>query len=138
MAVNFTDGGDYVVFYMDGKTMIGMFHTSDNIPNSITVSGGTHDSLGYYGRGQDGVDNESCYYVVNPCVIDQKLTIPTSGSAKLTWELTPMFFKDLINATDTNYASVAVAIPKSKAIITNIGGDIIDQELLSAYKELTE
>jgi hypothetical protein len=128
MAINFTDGSDYVVFHFSGNTYIGRFHTS--VPSQVTATGGTHDSLTY---------DENCYYVENPAKVDADLTIPASGSAELNWKITPVLFRDLVNTSaDTNYNSIVFTYPKSQVAISNIGGDIIDATLLSAYKELCE
>jgi hypothetical protein len=128
MAINFSDGSDYVVFHYSGSTYIGRFHTS--VPSQISVTGGTHDTLKY---------EEGCYFVENPARVEADLTIPPSGSAELEWKITPVLFKDLVNTSaDTTYSSVFFTYPKSQVAICNIGGDIIDATLLSAYKELCE
>jgi hypothetical protein len=128
MAINFTDGSDYAIFAFAGKTYIGNFSTS--VPMEVSADGGTHSSLGY---------DQECYFVSNPAEIETTLTIPASGSAELNWKITPVLFKDLVNTSaDTNYNSIVFTYPKSQVAISNIGGDIIDATLLSAYKELCE
>lgn len=129
MAINFsgTEQADYVVYQYNGKTFIGKFYISP--PSEVTATGGTHASLGY---------TSSSYYVKNPCEIELNLSIPSTGSADLTWTLKPFFYKELISANETNYKSFVLTIPKALVSISNVGGDIIDSSLLSAYKELCE
>ena len=132
MAVDFTETNgknEYVIFLLDGKTMIGKFHVDE--PAEIAATGGVHASL----MG----DTSDYYYVENPAEIEMTLTIPPSGSADLFWKIKPMFYnKDLVGSSDSLYTSAFFTIPKSKVSLSNIGGTAIDATLLSAYKSLCE
>ena len=131
--IDFSDGSEYVIYQNSGKTYIGKFYkisdVEKDIPAQIQVTGGVHDSLGY---------DTNCYYVENPALIEADLTIPASGSAELSWKITPVFFKDLISSSESDYSSVFFTYPKSQIAICNIGGSVIDETLMRAYKELCE
>jgi hypothetical protein len=128
MAINFSDGSDYVIYMAWGKTYIGKFYKSGaSKPGNFGATGGTHASLGY---------DSTSYIIENPCEIELDLSIPSTGSAQLAWKLKPAFYKDLIGTTDTNYHTFVFSLPRSQVAISNVGGDIIDSTLLAAYEEL--
>lgn len=127
MAINFTDGSDYAVFSYSGNTYIGKFYVE--VPMEVSADGGTHSSLGY---------TDECYFVANPAEIETTLTIPSSGSAELSWKVKPVFYKDLVGSEDSKYRNIVFTYPKSQVALGSIGGDIIDAKLLAAYKELCE
>lgn len=126
--IDFSKGSEYVIFSHYGKTMIGKFYKS--APAIVTQSKGIHDSLPYSGV--------SVFYVANPAVIEWDLSIPSGDSAELSWKITPLYFKPMINSTSSNYNEVIVTYPMDSIAITTIGGTIINSTLLAAYKELCE
>lgn len=130
--IDFSKGSEYVIFSHYGKTMIGKFYKDDpdNKPAIITQTGGIHSSLPY--------SNVSVFYVANPAVIEWDLTIPSGDSAELSWRITPLYFKPMINSNSSNYNEVIVTYPMASIAITTIGGSIINSTLLAAYKELCE
>lgn len=127
MAIDFSDGSDYVIYTTSGKTFIGKFHKG--IPSDITRENGIHNVLGY---------ETGSYIVENPAEIIFNLQIPPTGSADLKWTIHPIFYNDMIGSNESDYRSIFFTYPKSQIAISSIGGDIIDSELLSAYKELCE
>lgn len=130
--IDFSKGSEYVIFSHYGKTMIGKFYKSlENKPAIITQTDGIHSSLPYS-------DDVSVFYVANPAVIEWDLTIPSGDSAELSWKITPLYFKPMINSTSSNYNEVIVTYPMASIAITTIGGTIINSTLLAAYKELCE
>ena len=130
MAINFTDGSDYVIYQYCGKTYIGKFYTS--APAQVLTASGTHGSLG----GSVHFTSDNYYFVENPAELEIELSIPSTGSAELSWKIKPAFYKELVSNTDSNYGSFFFTYPKQMIAISNFGGDIIDSTLLAAYEEL--
>lgn len=128
-SIDFTDGSDYVIYQYSGKTFIGKFYkdSASTKPSQVTVSGGTHATLGF---------DSNCYYIENPAELEIELSIPSTGSAELTWKIKPAFYKELIASNNADYKTFIFTVPKSLVAISNVGGDIIDSTLLAAYEEL--
>ena len=98
----------------------------------MAETSGTHGSLG----GTTHFVKDNYYFVENPAELEIELSIPSTGSAELTWKVKPAFYKELISSDESNYASFFFTYPKSLIAISNLGGDTIDSTLLAAYEEL--
>lgn len=133
MAVSISvNGYETVLFAWAGKTMIGKIYKNSDIETydiaSKTILG---DMIG------TSASNYSNHYIVhNPCEVVFNISKPVTGSAELTWELKPYFYKDLI--ADSGVSHGAWAFPKTECALSNIGGTTIHPSLLAAYKELSE
>lgn len=92
--------GKYIIFGYSGKTMMGKIH----LDTSTTAF--VNDSV------QHVLELNDVYYIYNPAEIVFDLTIPSSGSADLNWEVKPMYFKDVLS-TDVASTDVVFAFPKS-------------------------
>ena len=102
MAVNISANGyETILFAWSGRTMIGKIWLESNVKQS-DVSPDT--IIGAMNVGDS-------YVIYNPCEIVFDLTVPTSGSAELSWTLKPYFYKNLIADSGVSYA--AFAFPKS-------------------------
>lgn len=131
MAVSISvNGYETILFAWAGKTMIGKIYKTIKTEDiaSKTIIG---EMIG------TGADSLSGHYIVhNPCEVVFDISKPITGSAELTWQLKPYFYKDLIADSGVSYG--AWAFPKSEVAISNLGGTTLHPNLLAAYKELCE
>lgn len=131
MAVSIsTNQYETILFAWAGKTMIGKIYKTIKTEDmaSKTIIG---EMIG------TGADALSGHYIVhNPCEVVFDISKPITGSAELTWQLKPYFYKDLIADSGVSYG--AWAFPKSEVAISNLGGTTLHPNLLAAYKELCE
>ena len=129
MAVSIsTNQYETILFAWAGKTMIGKIYKTIKTEDmaSKTIIG---EMIG------TGADALSGHYIVhNPCEVVFDISKPITGSAELTWQLKPYFYKDLIADSGVSYG--AWAFPKSEVAISNLGGTTLHPNLLAAYKEL--
>lgn len=131
MAVSISvNGYETILFAWAGKTMIGKIYktikTEDRASNTI---------IGEM-IGPLAADLSEHYIIHNPCEVVFDISKPITGSAELTWELKPYFYKDLIADSGVSYG--AWAFPKSEVAISNLGGTTLHPNLLAAYKEICE
>lgn len=131
MAVSIsTNQYETILFAWAGKTMIGKIYktikTEDRASKTIIgeMIGTSADALSGH------------YIIHNPCEVVFDISKPITGSAELTWQLKPYFYKDLIADSGVSYG--AWAFPKSEVAISNLGGTTLHPTLLAAYKEICE
>lgn len=125
MAVSIsTNDYEIILFAWAGRTMIGKIWS--NVPTSDIGSGtiiGTFSPSDYY-------------MIYNPCEIVFDIDVPAQGSADLTWELKPYFYKALV--ADSGVKHAAFAFPKDLVALSNIGGTTINANIIAAYRELVD
>lgn len=134
MAVSISvNGYETILFAWAGKTMIGKIYktTPANIASDIASNTIIGEMIGTSANALD-----EHYIIHNPCEVVFDISKPITGSAELTWELKPYFYKDLIADSGVSYG--AWAFPKYEVAISNLGGTTLHPNLLAAYKEICE
>lgn len=112
---------EHIIFVYNGKTMIGTIDKTTDFANS-TIPGIMGNTLSTH------------YNISNPCIIEFTLTTPNTGSSTINWKLTPMYYVDLLG--DSTVTSAKFAFKKEEVTLSDIGGNTINSNLLSAYKEI--
>ena len=131
MAVSISvNGYETILFAWAGKTMIG------KIQKTVKTEDRASKTIIGEMIGTDESSLSGHYIVHNPCEVVFDISKPITGSAELTWQLKPYFYKDLIADSGVSYG--AWAFPKSEVAISNLGGTTLHPNLLAAYKELCE